>query len=402
MTEVEIKVSSRTPLEDSELVERYKQANLSYKEEMYLEVLALMRKHHAKVGIGDWAFSGEMHEVLTSTPVEILLYQSNNKGIVSYSMDSFNLYKEYYLKIIQSVIHSDWDNMAESERAKINTSMYNVFAALKPFSELHSRYPKADISPYDLDSNLNSKYQNALKKFNDEIKEAKSLILKFFPTGEKLLEIFFRLKMNFNFELNQKAEEIKRDLEENKKINEKTKELVTEGTIQKEAENFNNTANSHRCRAILSIVGAFALAVLAFGWVVLTPIMGSSNGCEDFLCKFFNLNIRSFIFASGLFATMIYACLRSYFANSQNEVSNRQRFNAMNSYELLYSVADNKEDKNFIMQKAVECAYSHQPTGFVKQQKDNENPQQTFNIIPNLEKVTRTATDKPSGRSGAE
>ena len=275
--------------------------------------------------------------------------------------------------------------------------MYNTFAALEPVLELHDRYSRTESSPYD-NNDLNQEYNSTLENFNNRIKFAKSLTLKFFPKGEKLLEFFYRVVVDLNLKSLQTTEE----LFEIKKTNTETKKIITEGIIQKEAKRFNKTANSHKWRALFSILGAFGFAALAFWWVHSIPIMESSNDCGDFLCKFFNLNIRSFIFASGLFATMIYACLRSYFANSQNEVSNRQRFNALNSYELLYRVADNKEDKNFIMQKAVECAYSHQPTGFVKQQKDNENPQQTFNIIPNLEKATRTATDTTSGRSGAE
>ncbi len=394
--------------DEQELLQRYKQADLPRKKSLYLEVLDLIRTYHQRVGAGDWCFAEDINKVLINTPAEILSYKVDGKETSLYPIESFNFYNEYNLEIIKYLIITSWGALSDEFRRDINLSMYTVFAAIDPVLELHTRYSKENLSPYGKDGNLNQEYKSMLTKFNNEIETARSLTWKFFPTGDKNLELFFRLRLDARLELNQ----IKVDLEESRKINIKTREIITEGTIQKEASRFDATANKHRCRAMFAIFGAFVLSALAFVWVNLIPIMESPKNCVlitksithaipgEFLCKFFKPDIKSFIFSSGLFVTLIYSCLRSYFANSQNEVSNRQRFNALNSYELLYRVATHKEDKSFIIQKAVECAYSHQPTGFVKQPKDNENQQQTFNIIPNLEKTARTTTDNTSGGGG--
>ena len=105
MPEVEIKVGPQRPLSETELLERYKQADLPRKKNLYLKVLDLIRTYHARVGAGDWCFAEDMYEFITSTPAKILSYQFNNKETASYSIELFKAYKEYNLKIIQSAVY---------------------------------------------------------------------------------------------------------------------------------------------------------------------------------------------------------------------------------------------------------------------------------------------------------
>ena len=312
-----------------------------------------------------------MYEIMASTPEQILSYVDTdiNKDLFSFSVEALKSYIAKGLKSLNHEIYHGvkgrWMNFEQTNRKKIGLSIWMVCEDINNnVLNFHRTHPPGLVMyEHDIVKKIN-------KAFIGKVYEAEELLNAVYlddSTIRKEITNLYRIARNQFNKASHHKEEMKSLLDE-------TRQFVLKNTFKAEAQKFNKTANNHMWRAWASLGLAFLLGGLAILWGVNFSSPTSASTCEtesflqSFLCTFWGLDTRSFLFVAGIWGAGIFASLRSYFANMQNEVNNRHRFNALQSYEILYNAVTTLEDKNFIMTKAVECAYSHQPTGFVKQQ----------------------------------
>lgn len=74
-------------------------------------------------------------------------------------------------------------------------------------------------------------------------------------------------------------------------------------------------------------------------------------------------------------------CARNYMAHKHNEVVNRHRQNALQTFKALVDAAKEPSKQDIILTKAAECIFGHQETGFVKAADSGEGPKSIVEVF---------------------
>ena len=369
-----LSLESSIPFEDLEPIRWYispsSGSSLQEMRNKFLDILNLMKKFRHKVDVADFDYLKAMYVIMVRTPSVILSYPGYDKELFLSPVEVLGFYITNSLKELEAGVEGEWQNFMPENRKKISLSIYTVCQAINDFLNWCKTYSKSDDKQA---TDINSRDIEKIKfKFLMKMKRAEYL----------LSMIFFDDNMRRNMDnlykkTQQESENSHQNQIKSEKLLEDTQKFVLKTTFKSEAKKFNKTANHHMWRAWISLFFAFLLGGAALWWGINFSAEDYASQCaaekslQSFLCKIWGLDTRIFLFVAGIWGTGIIASLRSYFANLQNETSNRQRFNALQSYGILYKAATSPADKSFIMKQAVECAYSHQPTGFVKPSKES-------------------------------
>ncbi len=155
--------------------------------------------------------------------------------------------------------------------------------------------------------------------------------------------------------------------------------------LEMRRDKFNETADKYKCRSGLALGVAVIsfLSLLGFG-MFLTSSEYFHNSYDDRMNYF---ALVSFIGGKILVATTLFfalaASVRVYFAFSHNETICRHRKDVLDSYEFVYTVAEDK-DKNLILTKVTDAVFTQLPTGFSKLQSDEGKSSVSLDSISNL------------------
>ncbi len=359
-----------------DLVRRYtaEGTSLDEKRTMFKDMLALMKKYQSKSFSSNFGYSSEMYEIIIATPPEIFSFKPSDikfkpLGVekFEYPMKLFRDYVELSLKELGNNIKFKWGKFEENTKKNICRSMYVSFAAVSEAL----RFPQEIYHEDHLEN------QKSIESFSvwflREIEKSEMLI-------EEALENVVDLRKHIRKIANSSEE----TFEKLKKEFHASKVFVESVTLKSDAMIFRNTADNHRSRARISIGIAILLGAIGLAWGALLSDEALQEICgKRWFCMLSNVGVRGFLLATSILIIGIYASIRSYFAHSQSEANNRQRLNALESYEKMLKLApDDNEARNLILQKAVECIYSHQATGFAKEQKDNDA--KTTIVLPHI------------------
>lgn len=362
----------------SALVKQYtaESTTLNKKSEMFKDMLALMKQYQSKSSPEDFGCSEEMYNVIVATPPEIMSFKPSNAEEFGYPMSIFENYVELTLKELGYDIDNKWGNFNEESRKNICRSMYLSFEAVHEILKLRKEIFHSRLTPTPTINQ--EKIRNQFVAFAEKIKKSETLIEN---ELSNVIDLRKRIRRTANF--SEKTEgKIRQDVENIKAYIENIKAYIEKVTFRSEAMVFKKTADNSRNRARCSIFAAIVLGGIGLAWGILLSDQGLRESCLDSLfCLLLNIGVRGFFLATGILIIGIYASIRSYFAHSQSEANNRQRFNALVSYEKMLELAPSDEAKNMMMQKAVECIYSHQSTGFVKEQQKDSDSKTTF-VLP--------------------
>ena len=167
--------------------------------------------------------------------------------------------------------------------------------------------------------------------------------------------------------------------------------------ITEESKNFNNVANSHFNKGLVSLFICFLLGILTIIWAL--GVLGISQNMECsnyissnlYLCQLVTLS-KQFLVGAVLL-TGIYASLRAYFANANSEAINRHRYNALQAYKDFYKIVEGN-DKSLVLQKATEAIFEHIPTGFTKYHKEESKSSDNSAQLTPLIAASLAATNK--------
>ena len=253
---------------------------------------------------------------------------------------------------------------------------------------------------------------NNFGKSNDDIKKKIKIFLSFLPNEKKeeLDKVFSELLNNIYENLQPPADQSKANdfaafLNDARSIftqingiaEEKLKLEQTVGSLGKKASIFTDKAKNYRSNAGYFLIGAASIIFLTVVFLTMILFFGNtfSSWLPNFLEKdlmnygkefsvytekpskslYFYLTLKMLISGRVLMSILLIAgffyCLRFYAANNHNAIICDQRANTLESVESLYAASEG-ENKKLILEKALDSATAHQPTGFSKQQSNND------------------------------
>ena len=160
--------------------------------------------------------------------------------------------------------------------------------------------------------------------------------------------------------------------------------------LEDEASFFEGKASKYKISARLFLFAAFIFLALiiflpSFLSHVLPSVFPKDSEMLDELSKLADKkNVsKSFYFYLALkmilssrmtmfiiFVAGFFSCIRFYAAHSHNVIICDQRTNTLKSFRSLYAASE-VDDKRLVLEKVLDSATAHQPTGFSKQQSDH-------------------------------
>ncbi len=211
---------------------------------------------------------------------------------------------------------------------------------------------------------------------------------------QSLIDTFLQLlQKNIKFKKNEAKETDAEKLEEHINltntsiaqiigaIKERLKEVETVGNLDAQAKNFTAASKKYKKNAVWFLVGAggiFLLFVCAI--FVLTNYfsevpLSEAKEAKEYIYFYIALktifSLRVLLSVSLL--VILFASIRFYAANKHNAVVCDQRANTLKSYKALRNSATAGEERLLVLQKILDAATDHQPSGFSKEDKDGDS-----------------------------
>ena len=190
----------------------------------------------------------------------------------------------------------------------------------------------------------------------------------------------------------EKAFELKNIIESiNSKISEKRKEKI----FEKHSIHFKQAEKKHGATARFFMWSAVISLIFAIFWI--SNIYCESKwfaGLTEFnSCTVSIEDINSIhpliylISERGAFVaillSIVFACLRGYFASSHNKILNNHRYNCVKTFQYFNEISPDP----YLTMKAVDAAFDHLPTGFTKLQSNKEGTKDSLTERVELFKV---------------
>ena len=154
--------------------------------------------------------------------------------------------------------------------------------------------------------------------------------------------------------------------------------------LKNSSEFFKNKSRKYRWNAVYLMLGAIGIAGLAV--LSLLPIAENFFRKNHYSQPSSYVEINNSVFyvnvvletllsgrllLSAILLTGFFYCLRFYAANQHNAIICEQRANTLESFEALYKNVEEDKERLLVVEKVLQSATEHLPTGFSKQQSDS-------------------------------
>ena len=273
--------------------------------------------------------------------------------------NTIRLYKSIDPNLIERILHKN------AQRSPYNTTPTGILT--------NARYIISSLMKIPLNDEL-AFIEESNKKRIDILPILKTLIKiinpDFFENNEhyskKIISAKAALHIEKNFELRNIIESI------NLKISEKRKERI----FEKHSIHFKRAEKKHEVVAHFFMGSTALLALLAILWVLNIHCnewawewLKKSNSCTVDIKDIKSIHHLIYLISErGVFVailfTIIFACLRGYFANSHNKTLNNHRYNCLKTFQYFNEISPDP----YLTMKAVDSVFDHLPTGFTKLQ----------------------------------
>ncbi|MGD1044507.1 MAG: hypothetical protein ABR936_04145 [Bacteroidota bacterium] len=157
--------------------------------------------------------------------------------------------------------------------------------------------------------------------------------------------------------------------------------------ISKYSTVFEREAEQHEKSAIKWLIATVVVALLTIAWglsaqYIFRWIYGSlQSGDTPMLIQY---AISKLIILSALYYALVW-CARIYGAHRHNNVINRHRQNALNTFEaFVHATEGDPTTKNAVLLQATQSIFSGQHTGFVSKESESESPNKIIEILRNV------------------
>lgn len=165
----------------------------------------------------------------------------------------------------------------------------------------------------------------------------------------------------------------------------KIRGAAAEAGVSQHGTIFSENADKHGKLKNKWIVVSIVIAVVTIVMAILTMVNGHSYSSIGELISY--LSGRLFLF--GVLSYALVWSGRMYRAQAHNEIVNRHRQNALQTFNTFTAASSDNATKNAILTQATMCIFSHRPSGFG--QNDSDLPPQSH-----LLELTRNVTTDDS------
>ena len=142
---------------------------------------------------------------------------------------------------------------------------------------------------------------------------------------------------------------------------------ISSEVFKKKAKEYRNNSKRFLVSAVVLIVGTFL-----FVFYQVKPSAISDTGSGSFYTYLILENLlRGRLLLSIIVLTGFFYCLRFYAASNHNAIVCDQRANTLESFEALYENVEEDKEKLLVVEKVLNSATEHLPTGFSKLQSDS-------------------------------
>ncbi len=128
---------------------------------------------------------------------------------------------------------------------------------------------------------------------------------------------------------------------------------------------------------VIIIVYSFA----AFWWC---PIKLN----EPYFYHFLQSALPRFTGLIALFYFLVIAS-RNYRAQAHNYIVNKNKQNALSTFETFVKASDNDEIKNAVLLQTTKAIFSNSPSGYLKNESDDDSPTQIIEIVKDVSKLAK-------------
>ena len=337
--------------------------------------------------------------LLKKTPSDVVVYSDKKYSFFNDIGEELSDYLNFYWHKIdyafcEKISKSSFDLIAES--AKEITEKINLVL------DFHNNLRKGTVRAVDENDARTAEYQQLIDNVALSIDNGKKNLEFIIP----LFSVWGNAGTKIEQSVATREISVKAIEKSVQTLHEAVKAQGKSVTISLASEGFQKTFDTHKRRAFWSLIGGAVSASVLVVWGVVSQYIFSKSFqiCSSYywldlvFCKLSDIEIRELFIGAVLIAIM-YAFLRSYFANSHAESINRHRCNALQSYQVLHRTAEENE-KEFILQKATEAIYEHVPTGFTKYHKDENNKSTDSMQMATLVAIARLMKGSGGGSGG--
>ncbi len=183
-------------------------------------------------------------------------------------------------------------------------------------------------------------------------------------------------------ELNEALENLKKIEKEFAGVSEKMRTQAAESGVTQEAVHFSDEADRHEEGAV-----NWRRAIIAISLVIVAYAVASIFFIDppEKVAEVINF-VANKLMIFGVLVYLLSVATKNYMSNMHNRTVNRHRKNALLTYNTLAAGALGDEVKDKILESASACIYSHQDTGYIKQ-----NSPSSINSV--IEMMPKTVLD---------
>ena len=80
---------------------------------------------------------------------------------------------------------------------------------------------------------------------------------------------------------------------------------------------------------------------------------------------------------------------RNYRAQAHNYIVNKNKQNALSTFETFVKASDNDEIKNAVLLQTTKAIFSNSPSGYLKNESDDDSPTQIIEIVKDVSKLAK-------------
>lgn len=150
--------------------------------------------------------------------------------------------------------------------------------------------------------------------------------------------------------------------------------------ISTHAIHFNTTSNVHRYLSIAWLAAAVGIAILTIIYRESLFFLNQDFKSGEESAYYILKGLSKFLFISIIFL-FIYTCLRQFRAHIHNNVVNRHRTTALQTFQALVEASNDADTKNVVLLKVTEAIFMPVTTGFLTRESESKGSSQLIEIF---------------------